>query len=86
MTRLGLLALLGALLLAAPVGGRPPEPDAEEGIRILEADEPRLADRIRIGGPPARWGRAPTPAAAASRRLLPSPELGADPCEPATTL
>lgn len=33
----------------------------EDGLRILEPDHPRLWERVRIGGPPARRARAPPP-------------------------
>lgn len=68
----GALALL--LLLGQAAGRRPEKPDAEEGIRILEADEPRRWERIRIGGPPVRRGGLlpPPPAAAAACSLLPA--------------
>lgn len=52
-----LLALLPVLRAAAAAGSdggglaasESAEPDAEEGIRVLEADVPRLGDCIRIG-------------------------------------
>lgn len=54
----GRWAVLAALLLLAavaqPATAQPKDPDADEGIRIVEADWPRHADRVRIGGPTAR--------------------------------
>ena len=52
--RLAAAALAVLLLCGRAAGRRREEPDAEEGIRILEADEPRQWERLKIGGPPAR--------------------------------
>lgn len=61
-------------VLAADVG----EPDAEEGIRVLEADVPRLGERIVIGEQVVRCegglgsGTAPSPARWSAPRCLQS--------------